>query len=117
MGRVVAGKLHPLLQTQTVVGRHIPGLPDPLEITGKTFRRPGETVILVMNIIYLSTSPECAELVVTVSQAAQYEGLALSDSDLASASHTEAQDGPQHEEDRQDCRLTVHGVPALSVSD
>ena len=54
MGRVVAGKLHPLLQTQTVVGRHIPGLPDPLEITGKTFRRPGETLCYIGDEYYLS---------------------------------------------------------------
>ena len=40
MGRIGAGKLHPLLQTQAVVGRHIPGLSDPLKITGKSFRSP-----------------------------------------------------------------------------
>ena len=69
--------------------------------------------------ILIIRSPECAELVVAVCQAAQYEGLALSDSHLAPASHTEAQAGPQHEEDCQDGRLTVHGDPgpALSVSD
>ena len=55
MGRIVAGKLHPLFQTKAVVGRHIPGLSDPLEITGETFRCPDVTVILLININYQIT--------------------------------------------------------------
>ena len=47
MGRIVAGKLQPLLQTQAVIGRHVPGLSDPLEITGETSGCPEETVIMV----------------------------------------------------------------------
>ena len=70
MGRIVAGKLQPLLQTQAVIGRQVPGFSDPLEITGETSGCPEERVITLTKILII-WRPECAELVITVSQTAQ----------------------------------------------